>query len=105
MNRERLAIRARDALAEEGSLAQSVANRYVSALVVRGSPRMSGNPSFVSMMEAPYLWEGDYRTVGGRLYGSWRWRILRQRQMSPGAVIVGQVSGEGGCAGDAFRSG
>ena len=55
----------------------------------------SGRASFVSMMQAPDLWKCDHRTVGGGLYGSWRWRIFRQREVGPGAVIVGQVSGEG----------
>ena len=46
------------------------------------------------MVEAADLWKRDHFTVRYGLCGSRRRCVLRQRQMSPGAVIVGQISGE-----------
>ncbi len=46
------------------------------------------------MMETADLWKRDHRTLGDGLDRSWCRRVLRQREMSPGAVIVGQISGQ-----------
>ena len=51
----------------------------------------SGGASFVAMMEAADFRKRDHRTLGDRLYGSWRRRVFRQRQMGPGTMIIGQV--------------
>ena len=46
------------------------------------------------MVEAAELWKRDHFTVRDGLCGSWRRRVFRQREMGPGAVIVGHISGE-----------
>jgi len=43
------------------------------------------------MMYAADLCKRDHRTVSDRLYGSRRRCVFLQRQMRPGAVIVGHV--------------
>src|SRR4051812_6514436 len=46
------------------------------------------------MMEAADLCKRDHRTDSDRLYGSRRRCVFLQRQMRPGAVIVGHVVGK-----------
>ena len=54
----------------------------------------SGGASFVSVVEAADFWKRDHLAVGDHVHGSRRRRVFRQREMSPRAVIVANVSGE-----------
>ena len=55
---------------------------------------MSGSASFIPMVQAPDFPEGDHVTLGDALHASGRWRILRQREMSPRPVIVRKIAGQ-----------
>ena len=54
---------------------------------------MSGDASFVPMVQAADFAECDHVTLGGALHASGRRRIFRQREMSPRSVIVRKIAG------------
>ena len=70
---------------------------HVSRILTCTAPRTkvtSGGASFVTVVQAGDLPECDHVTLGDALHGSGRWRIFRQREMSPRSVIVRKIAGQ-----------
>lgn len=54
----------------------------------------SGSASFVAMVQTADFPDSDHLTLGDTLYTSGRWRVFRQREMSPRSVIVRKIAGQ-----------
>src|ERR1035438_6771292 len=54
----------------------------------------SGGAPFVTMVQTAHLRDRDHSPEFRRLHFPWLWRVLLQRQMRPGLVIIGKIRGQ-----------